>query len=138
MKTIASSFLAAAVLVAATGFATPIDKRRVATDLDEAVTVETVNFDGRSIVANLVNRTGYTITDVRLTASDSFRWSNERHPGTDDPSRATSVMVPGPVAPNELFTVKAPLPPRPERSDGYFVPRLEVVSIVRVESAPQP
>jgi hypothetical protein len=134
MNTFASTLLGVAVLGAATGFAVPIDRTRVVTGLAEAVTVETVKYDGRSIVGSLVNRSGYTITDVKVIASDSFRWADEQHPGADDPSRAATITIPGPLGPNELFTVQAPLPPRPERSDGYFVPRLEVVGLVRVES----
>jgi len=125
----------AGLLAAASAFATPIDRAMLTSEqLGSAVPVQNVSFDGTSVVGDVVNRTGYTIGDLRLVAADSFRWANERSPGTDDPSRATTITVPGPIPPDARVTVRAPLSPRPPRADGYFVPRMHVVSVVRIEN----
>jgi hypothetical protein len=73
------------------------------------------------------------VSDIRLVVADSFRWTDERHPGSDDPSRATSLTIPGPLAPNEQITVSAALPTRPPRTDGTFQPRIEVVGLVEYD-----
>jgi hypothetical protein len=82
-----------------------------------------------------VNRTDRSVTDIRLLVADSFRWKNEMNPGDDDPSRATTLLVPGPIQPNERLTVRAELPPLPTRSDGKFETRVEIVGMVEERPA---
>ena len=135
MKNLLRSGVAALVLgaVGPTATLAVLVDRNVVLDkggISRRVSVRDVRLEGPDIVIDLVNHTDRSVTDVRLLVADSFLWKDEMHPGDDDPSRATTLLVPGPIQPNERLTVRAELPPLPVRSDGKFETRVEIVGIV--------
>ena len=95
------------------------------------VAVRDVHRQGSDVVCELVNLTDETLEDVRLVVSDEFRWANEFAPGADDPSRVRILVFSRPIPPRGQATVRATFPPRPQRADGHFEPRVDVVGLER-------
>ena len=79
-----------------------------------------VGSDG-SIVGTIVNDGGKVISNIELLVTHAWSWSDERHPGEDNPARAGVVRVTGQIPPkgSQDFTY-TPHPPLPERTDGSF------------------
>ncbi len=102
----------------------------------EDVVVRDVNAQGDRLSAVVVNRSGWTVRDVRLLIRHTWLWNNERHPGADSPGRASfytmsETIPPGASAPFEYRSVD-PSPPRP---DGHFETEVEVVGYTEVGEA---
>jgi len=104
--------------------------------VERRVAVEDVRRDPDAIRGRLVNRGATTLTHVEVLATDTFRWADERHPGSDDPGQAGSVTVAGPLAPGASLPFAVGLPPRPVRSDGTFVPSASVVRFTETPATP--
>jgi hypothetical protein len=74
------------------------------------------------------NRSGHDVRDVRMVVEHAFRWNDEYRPGADNPSRATTHVVPGPIPAGATVIVEHPLlPPLPQRDDGRFESSVDVV-----------
>jgi hypothetical protein len=94
------------------------------------VEVRDVRGDATSISGRLVNLTGRTLANLKLSVNDTFLWTNERTPGSNDPSQAESYLLRQqiPAKSSVPFTVfrKSPLP---MRSDGQFQTKVEVMGM---------
>ncbi len=91
-----------------------------------------VGSDG-SISGTVVNSSGVLIDDVELLVNHAWSWSDERHPGEDNPGRASYVRVPGAIAANGSRPFSyAPDPPLMNRSDGRFLTTAAVHSFTEV------
>jgi hypothetical protein len=94
------------------------------------VEVQDVRGDAISISGRLVNLTDRTLANVKLSVNDTFLWTNERTPGSNDPSQAESYRLGQqiPAKSSVRFTVfrKSPLP---TRSDGQFQTKVEVIGL---------
>ena len=104
-------------------------------DVDLVVSVEDVRAQGCSAVeATLRNHGTRELRDVRLAIECVYHWPDEHHPGDDNPSRAWTYVVPGPIAPGARESMRSappdPAPPAP----GRFEPRVRVLGFQ--ESAP--
>jgi len=129
--------LIALVAVGSASLAIEVDRSIVTGQgLAQSIVVQDVRVEGSDILADVTNRMPETVSDIRLLVGETFLWRDERHPREDDPSTATTVTVPGPIAPNARVTVRVPFRPRPPRPDGRFVTRVEVVGVVRHDEAP--
>jgi hypothetical protein len=95
------------------------------------VEVRDLTFDGTRVSGLLVNRTVEEVSDVRLLVSERFLWKDEMHPGPNDPSRAMTFTVPGPLAPGGTLPFEQPMPPRPARTDGRFVLDISVLGLAQ-------
>jgi hypothetical protein len=102
----------------------------------QRVTVEDVHRDPDAIRGRIVNHGSTVLTDIQVLATDAFLWTNERHPGDDDPGQAGSVTVAGPLAPGASLPFAVGLPPRPVRSDGRFDPSATIGGFT--ETSPTP
>ena len=91
-----------------------------------------IHNDG-SIDGSIVNRSDTAIQDIDLLVTHAWSWSNERHPGADDPGRASHLRVSG-VVPSlgSLSFSYAPVPSLPTRSDGSFTTTAAVQSFREV------
>jgi hypothetical protein len=127
--------LAVAMLAAGAG-ALRADQVVPADSVARRVAVEDVRRDPDAIRGRLVNRGTTTVTRIEVLATDAFRWTDERHPGTDDPGQAGTVTVAGPLAPGASLPFAVGLPPRPVRTDGTFVPSASVVGFTEASPAP--
>jgi hypothetical protein len=103
--------------------------------LADAVAIADVRRDPDALRGRLTNRSAATLSQIQLLATDAFLWTDERHPGPDDPGLSGTVTVPGPLAPGESLPFAVPLPPRPPRTDGTFVPRVTVLGLTTTAAA---
>lgn len=127
-----SSIALALVLMAAvaTGAAARIVRSEVADGKVAAmVRIEDLRRDGAVVRARLVNLTNERLVNVRILVSESFRWTDERHPGPDDPSQALAVTVPEALPPRGSVEASVPLPAPPPRHDGTFVLGASVLAL---------
>jgi hypothetical protein len=100
------------------------------------VEVRDLTFDGTQVSGVLVNHTDEEVSDVRLIVGDRFLWTDEMHPGPNDPSRGMAFIVAGPLAPGGTLVFSQPMPPRPPRSDGRFVLEISVMGLAQRPLAP--
>jgi hypothetical protein len=102
----------------------------------QALSVRDVKEQGDAVSGVLANESSSPVGDVKLLVRYTWFWNNERHPGGNNPGRAGLYTVAGPIPPGASvpFTYRASSP-LPERSDGHFRPRVEVVSFTEFGSA---
>jgi hypothetical protein len=127
--------LAASVLALGTlAFTAPAasgEEARVA-PLDTTIVIADVRSTDGVVTGEILNKTDDQLENVRLLVSDEFLWRNERHPGTDNPGNAYSVMVSGPIAPHGSAPFRFERPaPLPERSDGRFATDVSAIEVTR-------
>ena len=112
--------------------AAPAFAETYATEIRVASRVEVrdVRGDAISISGRLVNLTDRTLANLKLSVNDTFLRTNERTPGSNDPSHAESYLLRQQIPANSSipFTVfrKSPLP---TRSDGQFQTKVEVIGL---------
>ena len=95
----------------------------------QSITPRDVQVQGDSISGVVANESSHSVQDVGLLIRYTWSWNRERHPGGDNPGRATFYTVVGPIAPgaNAQFSYRTS-EPLPTRSDGHFTPSVEVVA----------
>ena len=102
------------------------------TKLDDVVSIEGVQSTEDEVRGRIVNETDDQLENVRLLVTDQFLWRNERHPGPESPSDASSVVVPGPIPPHGSVTFRFNRPsPLRDRPDGTFVTDITPVELTR-------
>ena len=84
-----------------------------------------------------MNRTNDVVTDVQVVVRDTFAWTNERRPGSDDPGQATDAVVKGPIPPGGSIVFKLSQPPPPPRTDGTYETAISVTSFTKLEPTPR-
>jgi hypothetical protein len=91
-----------------------------------------VGSDG-SVTGTVVNGSGVVIKDVELLVSHVWSWSDEHHPGEDNPGRASSIRVTGeiPAKGSTAFSY-TPNPSLPKRTDGSFQTTVAVQSFTEI------
>jgi len=93
-----------------------------------------VGGDG-SVTGTVVNGSGSVIKDVELLVTHVWSWSDERHPGKDNPGRSSFVRVSGELSANGSLPFSyTPNPPLPRRADGSFQTTAAVQSFTEVEN----
>jgi hypothetical protein len=91
-----------------------------------------VGSDG-SVMGTIVNDGARVISNIELLVTHAWSWSDERHPGEDNPARAGVVRVTGEIpAKGSLAFSYTPNPPLPERTDGSFRTTAAVQSFTEV------
>jgi hypothetical protein len=124
--------LAAPSLV--TAAATANDTRVIAGDeVGRIVTIRNVSIKNGEVSGEVVNNSSDTLRDVVLEIRYSWRWSDEFHPGKDDPGRTVYYTAAKEIPPggSARFEYK-PSPPLPVRRDGSFVIDVKVAGFERV------
>jgi hypothetical protein len=97
-------------------------------DVDLVVSVEDVRADGCSAVeATLRNHGTRELRDVRLAIECIYHWPDEHHPGDENPGRAWTHVVPGPIAPGARESVRSAPPGAAPSAPGRFEPRVRVL-----------
>jgi len=90
-----------------------------------------------SVVGTVVNGSEGVLRDVVLLVSHTWLWSDEYHPGEDNPSRASYVRVPGEIPPKSSMAFSyTPSPPLPKRTDGSFQTTVAVQSFTEIGDRP--
>ena len=91
-----------------------------------------VGSDG-SVTGTVVNGSGVAIKDVELLVSHVWSWSDEHHPGEDNPGRANPIRVTGEIpAKGSMAFSYTPQPPLPKRADGSFQTTVAVQSFTEI------
>jgi hypothetical protein len=86
-----------------------------------------------SVTGTVVNGRGVVIEDVELLVSHTWSWSDERHPGQDNPGRVGYVRVTGEIpAKSSMAFSYTPDPPLPKRTDGSFQTTVAVHSFTEI------
>ena len=87
----------------------------------DTVTTTGIQVHGGVVSGRVVNHTDTTLRNVKVMVDHAWLWSNERHPGMNDPSRTDFYTVPQAIPPHGsmAFEYRA-TPPLPQRSDGHF------------------
>jgi hypothetical protein len=95
--------------------------------LTSVVEVRDVSGDAASVSGRLVNLSDRILSNLQLSVSDTFLWTNEHHPGSNDPSQAGAYTLAQEIPPNGSapFTVQRTTA-LPTRSDGQFQTKVEV------------
>lgn len=106
---------------------------QIADTADQVVSLKNVTAKEDEVAGEVVNISQQTLRDVQLRILYSWRWSNEFHPGTDDPGRAVYQTIDREIPPGQSarFSYK-PSPPFPTRKDGYFEITVKVVGFTQV------
>jgi hypothetical protein len=133
MRNIIVSVLASALAVAAFVQAeAPPPQVVVGGDQAVAVVRDVVAQADGSVSGVVANTSTRALRDVRLMIAHEWLWKNEFHPGADDPGRAVEYTIPGEIPPGGQMRFTTPPEPLPSRSDGYFRPRVDVVSLTQI------
>ncbi len=102
-------------------------------NLERMLTVESVSRIGNVVTGRIVNRTNDVVTDVQVMVRDTFSWTNERSPGSDDPGQATNAVVKGPIPPGGSVTFELTEAAPPARTDGTYETAVSVISFTKLE-----
>ncbi len=106
---------------------------QIADTADQVVGLRNVTAKEDEVAEEVVNISQQTLRDIQLRILYSWRWSNEFHPGADDPGRAVYQTIDREIPPGQSarFNYK-PSPPFPTRKDGYFEITVKVVGFTQV------
>jgi len=85
------------------------------------------------VTGTLLNTSRTPVRNVELLIRHTWFWSNERHPGDNNPGRADVFDVRGQIPTHEEvpFTYQVS-PPLPQRDDGHFQTTVEIVGFAQV------
>lgn len=86
------------------------------------LTIDKVTVQDGTVRGEIRNLSKYTVRDVQLFIRYSWLWTNERHPGKDDPGAAFYPTLSGEIPPGGSMPFKfTPSPPlAKQRTDGKF------------------
>ena len=108
----------------------PISARKAS----QEVTVDDVQMRNGAISGMVINKSGDTLRDVKLVIDHAWLWKNERHPGTNDPSRTDFYTVPQLIPPQGTVAFEYQPRPLPNRTDGRFDTTVKVMDFTEVGS----
>ena len=93
--------------------------------------------DAASVSGRLVNLSHGTVSNLKLSVSDMFLRTNERHPGSNDPSQTGTYTLAQEIPPNGSapFTVQRTTA-LPTRGDGQFETKIEVMGLTQKPAHP--
>jgi hypothetical protein len=102
-------------------------------DPSRLVGLTEVKVNDGAVSGVLVNKSPQPIREVELLIDHAWLWSDERHPGVDNPSRSAYHTVHSEIPPGGTmqFTYQ-PSPPLPHRTDGHFETSVQIVGLVEV------
>ena len=119
-----------AVPARALTMAEPVSARQAS----QEVTVGDVQMRNGAISGMVINKSGDTLRDVKLVIDHAWLWKNERHPGTNDPSRTDFYTVQQPIPPHGTVVFEYQPRPLPNRTDGRFDTTVKVMDFTEVGS----
>jgi len=102
-------------------------------DTSRVVGLTDLKMNDGAVSGVLVNKSPHPIREVELLIDHAWFWSDERHPGEDNPGRSEYYTVHGEVPPggSTPFTYH-PSPPLPHRADGHFETSVQIVGLTEV------
>jgi hypothetical protein len=105
--------------------------------LAEQVVVQNLTLRGDLLTGTIVNHSSRAVRGIQLQITYGWLWSDERHPGADNPGRTEMTVLTAeiPAGGSAPFSYR-PSTPLPVRTDGQFVPAVRVTGITEVIPAP--
>jgi hypothetical protein len=102
------------------------------TYLITVVEVRDVRGDAASVSGRLVNLSDRPVSNLKLSVNDTFVWTDERHPGSNDPSQAGTYTLALEIPPNGSapFAIQRTTA-LPARSDGQFETQVQVMGLTQ-------
>jgi hypothetical protein len=98
----------------------------------QTIVINNLSVQEGSVSGTVVNKSPATVRGVELLLRQVWQWKDERHPGTDSPGRTLPFTLGGDVAPNASAPFTFQTPPLDQRSDGWFVTTMDVISFSEV------
>jgi hypothetical protein len=101
--------------------------------LNTVVEVRDVRGDAASVSGRLVNLSDRPVSNLKLSVNDTFVWTDERHPGSNDPSQAgtyTLALLEIPPNGSAPFAIQRTTA-LPARSDGQFETQVQVMGLTQ-------
>ena len=83
-------------------------------EAETKLVAEDVSAQAGTVTGRLHNRGTNEVRDVRLLVQLVYRWPDEYHPGSVNPSRAVLVDIPGPIPPGETTPFRVELSATPD------------------------
>jgi hypothetical protein len=108
-------------------------------DVSNVVEVRDIYERTGEVIGIVVNRAPVPIRNLRLLVQYEWRWTDEKHPGSDPPGWTGIHVIPETIAPGATasFTVRPPNPPD-TRPDGTYVVNVKVMGFTKVVTTTQP
>ena len=103
---------------------------------DEFLRISDVVYDDGTVTGVVTNEGEATLRNVRLRILCSWRWSDEKSPGDDDPSWGAEHVIEE-IAPAAEVRFRHQGPPRPARDDGRFHVEISVAGLDRARVVPE-
>jgi hypothetical protein len=102
-------------------------------DVSRFATLRNQSTKNGEVSGELVNNSSDTLRDVVVEIRYTWLWTDEFHPGKDDPGRTVYYTAAKEIPPggSVRFEYK-PSPPLPVRRDGSFVISIKVAGLERV------
>ena len=96
--------------------------------------IDNIRVQDATVTGEIRNRSQNTVRDVQLFIRYTWLWTDEFHPGTDDPSAAFYPTMAGEIAPGGSMPFKfTPSPPLSKRSGGQFeAPSVSIAGFTQV------
>jgi len=102
-------------------------------EVSRALSFEKLDVKPSKISGVIANKTPHMIKDVQLMIQYHWLWKDERNPGHDSPGRTVIIPLNEQLEPGESqpfsYTPQFSLP---SRSDGYFMPEVDVAAFTTV------
>ena len=96
------------------------------TDIDRVFTIESVQSEAGHVSGVIRNHSSESVSDVRLLIQQTYRWSNERKPIGENPSRAVVRVIAGPIAPGDSVRFNEVVP-TPQVARGSFEAHAQIL-----------
>ena len=103
---------------------------------ESVLAIDNVTVQDGTVTGQIRNQTKNTVRDVQLSVIYSWLWTDERHPGKDNPGAAFYPTLAGEIAPGGSMPFKfTPSPPLAKRTDGKFeTPAVAIAGFTQVIS----
>jgi hypothetical protein len=109
------------------------DNVTIADNNQKIVTVDNVAVHNGVVSGEILNHSNREVRDVELLIRHTWQWSNEFHPGNNDPGMASSHILNKSIRPGESmpfsFSESSTLP---ARSDGQFKSMVSVTGFTEI------
>ena len=130
-RTMLVSLLLGLVLWAKPSFAQNVASQDQA---GSVLAIENLSVQDGTVTGGIRNKSPNTVRDVQLFIRYTWLWTNERHPGEDNPSAAFYPTMAGEIAPGGSMPFKfTPSPPLAKRSGGKFeAPSVSIAGFTQV------
>jgi hypothetical protein len=98
------------------------------------LTIDNVTVQDGTVTGQIRNQSKYAVRDVQLFIRYNWLWTNERHPGKDNPGAAFYPTMAGEIPPGGSMPFKfTPSPALAKRTDGKFeTPTVAVAGFAQV------